>query len=91
MDGFCLGYLIGTVEGLKWGAVTTLSVLDQSSDSVDEMNQLSDAMLGFCLPPQASNGQLIDVFVKYLAENPARRHESARTLLQAAFQQAFPC
>jgi hypothetical protein len=39
----------------------------------------------------ATRGQLLDVFRKYLQENPQTRHESAAMLLVLALKQAFPC
>ena len=80
-DGFCLGYIVGAIEGLKWGAA---SIIEQDSPGIlqsDELDLLSSVLLGFCVPVSASNGQLKDVVVKYLRENPATRHETARTLV----------
>jgi hypothetical protein len=45
----------------------------------------------FCIPRNASKGQLIDVVVSYLEKSPADRHLAAWSLVQAAFYEAFPC
>ena len=90
-EGFCLGYLIGTVEGMKWGSAFTIARLTEKAVETDDLNAFSNVVLGFCLPSDAPNGQLLDVFVKYLQDNPAIRHQSARTLVQSAFTESFPC
>ncbi len=46
----------------------------------------------FCLPPRGvSQDQVSDAVLHYLEKNPQLRHLSAYTIVQAAFDQAFPC
>ena len=45
----------------------------------------------FCVPQQATRGQLSDVVSKWLEQNPGKRHFSASSLIALAFQEAFPC
>ena len=45
----------------------------------------------FCLPKNVKAGQLVDVVLEYLRTNPADRHYSAGSLVQASFDSAFPC
>jgi hypothetical protein len=87
-QGFCVGYVIGLIEGMKWGVASPLL---RGGKSADEVNQLTDSLLGFCLPEGATNGQYVDVFITYLVSNPGDRHNSARILAQMAFTEAFPC
>jgi Ssp1 endopeptidase immunity protein Rap1a len=42
-------------------------------------------------PGPATNGQKVDVVLKYLRENPAIRHSIAPILLLTAAKDAFPC
>lgn len=84
-DLFCLGWVIGAFEGAKIGVVKAarpddLSTLDASANSV----------LGICIG-DAQNSQVIDVFKKYLADHPEKRHHTARLLLLDSLSEAFPC
>jgi hypothetical protein len=45
----------------------------------------------FCWPPNVDSGQIADVVVKYLDDNPAERHYSAASLALVATMKAFPC
>jgi Ssp1 endopeptidase immunity protein Rap1a len=44
-----------------------------------------------CPPSTATGGQVRDIVLKYLRENPASRHESASSLAAHALHEAFPC
>ena len=44
-----------------------------------------------CIPQGVSVGQVKDVIVKYLTQNPELRHFGASLLGFAALAQAFPC
>ncbi|OOY11660.1 hypothetical protein BMG00_11190 [Thioclava marina] len=87
-EGFCIGYVDGLVEGMRWGAAAPLVV---SGVPASEVNQRVDALLSFCLPDGITVGQYRDVFVQYLRNNPETRHNSARALMQSALSKAFPC
>lgn len=45
----------------------------------------------FCTRPNITIGQIRDVAVKFLRDNPQSRHLDAETLLTLAFGAAFPC
>jgi hypothetical protein len=45
----------------------------------------------FCVPPSVTLGQLTDVLLKYVRENPAERHETAVSLFFKAIWTAWPC
>lgn len=45
----------------------------------------------WCTPDNVTNQQLRDIFVKYLRENPERRHEMPAFLYLRAMRGAFPC
>ncbi|WP_417243016.1 Rap1a/Tai family immunity protein [Celeribacter sp.] len=88
--GYCIGYIGGAFEGIKFGAGAVMfQAMPESSTT--EVDQASNAMLGFCIPENVERGQIVDVTMKYLEENPQSRHESARGLLFQALQSAFPC
>jgi hypothetical protein len=44
-----------------------------------------------CIPEKAINGQVRDVVVKYLVENPAERDRSAAALIMLAVTAAWGC
>ena len=44
-----------------------------------------------CVPDSVSNGQLKDVVVKYLKDNPEERHILAAILVVKSVAKAFPC
>lgn len=92
MQGFCLGYIFGAVEGMKWGALVGIAASSTADDFDSSMaDMMSSVALGFCIPPTVENGQVSDIVVNYLRDNPASRHESVRTLINEALSAAFPC
>ena len=44
-----------------------------------------------CRPPSVPNGQVMDVLLKYLRENPETRHNSIDGAIVVALSGAFPC
>ena len=85
--GFCLGYTIALVEGIKIGAAQVL-VLSGASDT-ENLNKSVDQILQFCIG-ELSNGQIQDVFVGHLASQielplPARQY------FLDAMRKSFPC
>ncbi|MGB7655220.1 MAG: Rap1a/Tai family immunity protein [Novosphingobium sp.] len=44
-----------------------------------------------CRPNGVTNGQAMDVVLKFLEDNPADRHYSAGPLVLLALMKAFPC
>lgn len=45
----------------------------------------------YCAPDMGTTGQYRDIFVKFLRENPAKRHLPAMFLFHQAMAEAFPC
>lgn len=90
LDGFCAGYVIGLVEGLRYGAAVPLIVI-RAGENLENVALMADSFLGFCAPSEAQYSQHRDIIVKYLAAHPETRHESARTLAISALAEAFPC
>ena len=89
--GFCYGYYIGLIEGMRWGVTITV-IRSGIYDNAKDANTFSESILGYCVDAGGiEHGQMIDVATQYLERNPATRHESARTLAMVAWQEAFPC
>ncbi|MTJ05053.1 MAG: hypothetical protein FH759_10230 [Sediminimonas qiaohouensis] len=90
LAGFCVGYIIGYSEGAPWGVALAADNMPAETGTPD-VNTLVGKVTGSCVPADASNDQLRDVVIKYMQENPASRHESARALIWRAYAAAFPC
>jgi hypothetical protein len=90
-EGYCIGYVVGAIEGMKLGAVSVLAFIAPEQSGVEHLDRMSNIALNFCIPADASNRQLVEVVVKYLRENPETRHETARTLIHSALVESFPC
>ncbi|ETX13276.1 hypothetical protein OCH239_12630, partial [Roseivivax halodurans JCM 10272] len=90
MAGFCIGYIVGQVEGQSWGAFVASEQL-MPSVNTQSANKTINELVGHCTPDNASNEQLRDVVLAYLSGSPESRHESARVLVWLAMRAAFPC
>ncbi|WP_444666567.1 Rap1a/Tai family immunity protein [Cereibacter changlensis] len=87
-QGFCIGYNVGVVEGMRWGSAVPLL---RAEVPRQEVEATVNSMLSFCLPEGATYGQYQDVIVRYIDRHPETRHTSARLLAQLALIEAFPC
>jgi hypothetical protein len=85
-DPYSRGYCLGLIVGVEAGA----SVAQTLDEIVDPLKMYSKTF-GNCLPSRVSHGQMRDVVVRFLEQNPAKRHESFHLLVLEAFNQAFPC
>jgi len=88
--GFCVGYLIGTIEGLRLG--TSLPFLATMQDApLSDKIAAGETVFGACIPPEANYNQHKDIAVAYMKTHPETRHEAARGLILTALREAFPC
>lgn len=60
------------------------------SDGMQIIADISDAR-GTCVPDSVRSGQLRDVIMKHLRDNPEYRHKTASLLVLAAIMTSFPC
>ncbi|WP_140419918.1 Rap1a/Tai family immunity protein [Achromobacter denitrificans] len=88
-SGLCFGYIIGMMDGTSYGISSAWAKASVQSKDV----KVSDlfTISPYCIPEGVTNGQLKDVFIKYLRLNPERRHLLADGLLVNAFAAAYPC
>lgn len=91
VQAICAAYVIGYREGRKWGSFTALRALSEPDETTADVDALGDLLAGNCVPDEVTYEQLIDVAVKFMVDHPARRHESARSLVWDSFNRAFPC
>lgn len=89
MAGFCIGFISGVVEGVRYGIEWPLML--EGSKGTGEINEISDTILMYCVPPLVESGQIVDIAKKHIADNPGSRHLPARGLILEALQQNFPC
>ncbi len=76
--GFCAGFIDGVIQSqYMW----------EASDNL----QKRDHAPSFCLPKESTNGQLLQIFIKYLDDHPEELHKPAALLLVQSLQKAFPC
>ena len=90
-QSFCSGYVIGLVEGTKFGAFMSHGTTNENHGDEAAWNAYVEVALGFCIPENVEYVQLRDVFVKYLKENPEIRHLSARSLFVSSMSSTFVC
>lgn len=87
-QGFCLGYTIALMEGIKIGAAQILAA--KGTVNAAELNQLIDQTLQFCIS-NLSNVQIKDVFIGHLASKENLVESTARQLFIDAMRDTFPC
>jgi hypothetical protein len=52
---------------------------------------VGDDMLKTCVPENVTVGQMRDIVIKYLKDNPEKRHFTAHSNVGVALFKAFPC
>jgi hypothetical protein len=60
-------------------------------DGVIDSQTMQGRAPSFCLPQKGSNGQYVQVFLKYLDNHPQELHKPAALLLVESLVKAFPC
>jgi hypothetical protein len=81
-------------SGFCAGTITTLRILSDAGRFRFLWGGHSDersVALGFCIPPNASNGQAARIVVQYIDAQPARWNESFYMLAIEALGKAWPC
>jgi Rap1a immunity proteins len=77
-ENFCLGFIVGAGQMIR--------LWQEADETWKRKNPLN-----ICIPSEATNGQLIRVFRKYLEGHPEVGHFPAGALFVKALQEAFPC
>jgi hypothetical protein len=90
-QGMCNGYVLGTLEGMKFGAFNTLVYFDGDDANLEEVNALVNIVLGVCIPQEVDYVQIVDIITKHLTNHPETRHNSARSEIWTALRNVFPC
>lgn len=79
-DANCIGYIAGAYDGIMTGGLTAAVYWN-----------LPDHQYPLCVPDNVDLGQIRDVVIKYLRENPSDRHHSASLIVFWALIKVFPC
>lgn len=77
-NGFCAGFI-------------TAAIADETMWQAFDRDQGQIHVLNFCFPDNGTNGQALQVLIKYLDEHPEELHKPAIFILHEAFNAAFPC
>lgn len=83
--GLCAGWFAGLLNGLQLGTWAFVAPDPIPGD----YNPLEP--YGICGDENVTNGQLMDVFLKYLKDHPEQRHYTSSSLFTASLAEAFPC
>lgn len=97
-SAYCLGYIVGIATAYNDGRIggalhRHFGDADPAelAQRTDEVNAVRVAASYYCTPSGVTQGQLYDVVVRYLDDNPSIRHLSAGILITVALHKAFPC
>ena len=76
-EGFCMGFIYGVDEGFY--AAEFLYRRPKPEEKI------------YCKPANVTAGQMKDIVIQYLRQNPQTRHQPAGIPVLESFQGAFPC
>ena len=79
--GICLGYVEGVADAGEQEALAGASVTGASTLGIWR----------WCIPTGTASGQVRDIVVKFLRENPVQRHLAAAGVVASALQHTWPC
>ena len=79
-NAFCSGYVLAWREVMSFGV---------------QMSEISDSKMveysSVCEPNNVTNQQALDVALKWIKENPSKRHFTGLQIVNIAWQDAWPC
>jgi len=90
MDGMCMSYILGSYEGMIWGAGFAFYSADPDMNSTDA-NALTQTLLGFCLEPASSNEELVEKVSGFISAHPNLEGQTARNIVMEALRFSYPC
>lgn len=84
---FVLGYVVGMAD--KAGDDIGIASARLAGDL--RLATLLYEIENYCIPKEATLGQAVDVFCKFLRDNPGERHLPASVLAAKSFSKVWPC
>ncbi|WP_156464280.1 Rap1a/Tai family immunity protein [Afipia sp. Root123D2] len=98
---FALGYMAGITDKsiidhsafyAAWQATVDTNATTEARNKLQRnMSRASLAMGKFCMPDSVRLSQVLDVFCKYVSNNPESRHLNGAELFSKAMRAAWPC
>jgi hypothetical protein len=99
-QGLCIAFIQGASDGYDHGYmfrsyevwVSTFQINDDAGKRTLNRTGLSELQqLPYCPPKGLTLGQMRDIVMKYLRDNPSTRHQRAEVLVNNAIIAAYPC
>jgi hypothetical protein len=87
---FCLGFVAGYASGYNTGVMEGI-YLSNPRTTLGELTPKLHALRPYCMPEEVTAGQMRDIVVKWLEENPKERHKEVWILIPMAVTSAYPC
>lgn len=78
-------------QGNDWGSGACFGRIIGSIDGFRVKAMLDKTGLPFCMPDGVTNGQVVDIVVKWVRDQPAKRHYTYEVITGLALKDAFPC
>jgi len=83
---FFQGIMHGTAQAIDFATIRMFP-----EQKYEQFNATRQKLMPICLPANATSGQALDVFLKYLKDNPQSRNRTTGMLYIVAMTHAFPC
>lgn len=62
-----------------------------NAKEAENLEKASAAIMDYCPPEDITLGQIGDIFCKFIAANPTKRHQGAPALFNEALSKVWPC
>jgi len=85
--GFVQGYVGGQIDK----GTEDIGIVSVQMAGDKRIRDVLFTIEAFCLPQGVVLGQAVDVFCRYLTENPAERHLPGPQLVSKSLSKAWPC
>lgn len=83
--------LLRLCRGVEAEVTSCIGYIEGVADAANVARSVKNSQGFYCPGPGVDAGQMLDVVVKWLVENPARRDNNASLLVMVALRGAFPC
>lgn len=78
-------------QGNDWPSGSCFGRIIGSVDGFRVKAALDKTGLPFCIPEGVTNGQVVDIVVRWVRDQPAKRHYNYEVITGLALKEAFPC
>jgi hypothetical protein len=94
MAQICAGdrsFVLGYVAGMLDKATDDVGIASVHLAGDQRLGPMLFTIEAYCLPKGVVLSQALDVYCKYLRENPAERHQTAPILFSQSLSKMWPC